>query len=87
MAGLQEKNLGVWRVKLLDFTIESEEYEPYQEGDEIEVFKYHLSSPGYPDGSGYYEYRLVKDPNLFWMQSECEELYEIGLEENGSVKG
>ena len=73
---LIEKNLGVIKVKLLSFEMESEDYEQFEEGDEIEVFKYELSSTNHAGRASFYEYRLVRDPNLFWMANEVEELEE-----------
>ena len=80
---LIENNLGVWKVKLLAFEMESEDYEQFEEGDEVEVFKYHLKSTQYADGNGFYEYRLVRDPNIFWMSNEVEEIEKspVGIEE------
>lgn len=72
---LKEDYQGIYRVRLLAYEMESEEYEPFEEGMEIECHKWRL----YTDTSdiGYYEYRYVMDENLFWMINEVEELGKV----------
>jgi len=72
---LKAELVGMYRIRLRDYIPETEEYEPYHEGDELEVAKWRL----YVDekSSDYFEYRLLKDENIFWMQYEIEEIEEI----------
>lgn len=72
---LKEEYVGIYKVRLLDYELESEEYEPFEEGMELECHKWRL----YANTSdiGYYEYRYVLDENIFWMVNEVEELEKI----------